>query len=244
MSLLTGQTALVTGAASGIGLATAIRFARSGARVIGLDRKAQVTSLSGCHESIQGIVCDVADADQLSDTLATILENNVINILVNNAGINPAPASITETAPSTWAEIMETNLSSLYRVSKAVIPCMGQGAIVNISSILALVGARNNAAYAAAKGAILSLTRSMAKDHGPGVRVNCICPGPVQTEMFEGYLNRCPDPEAERERIIAALPLRRLGTPDEVASAVLFLASAEAAWITGAILVVDGGDSA
>ncbi len=244
MSLLTGKTALVTGAASGIGLATAIRFAQSGARVIGLDKKAQVTSLACYHDSIQGVACDVADADQLSNTLATILQNNTIDILVNNAGINPAPAAITETAASTWNEILETNLSSIYRVSKAVIPCMGQGAIVNISSILALVGARNNAAYAAAKGAILSLTRSMAKDHGPDIRVNCICPGPVQTDMFEGYLTRCPDPEAERARIIAALPLQRLGTPAEVASAVLFLASAEAAWITGAILVVDGGDSA
>jgi NAD(P)-dependent dehydrogenase (short-subunit alcohol dehydrogenase family) len=242
---LKDKLALVTGGAAGIGLAIAQRFAEEGAKVFVLDFQIPSNQQPAIqHASISFLACDVADEDSLNQVLATILSHHRIDILVNNASINPAPASITRTAPKEWQHILHNNLDSVYLVSRAAIPHMTSGgAIVNISSILGLVGARDCAAYAASKGGILALTRSMAMDYAPAIRVNCICPGPVETAMLEEYLARCDNPAAERERIIQALPMKRLGEPRDVANAALFLASDEAAWITGATFVVDGGDS-
>jgi NAD(P)-dependent dehydrogenase (short-subunit alcohol dehydrogenase family) len=243
---LKDKLALVTGGASGIGLAIAQRFAEEGARVHVLDLHIpQSLKPVTQHTPINFLACDVANEVSIQQALDTIPSHHPIDILINNAGINPAPASITQTTPHEWRHILHNNLDSVYLVSRAAIPLMTSGgAIVNISSILGLVGAQSCAAYAASKGGILALTRSMAKDYAPDIRVNCLCPGPVETAMFEEYLARCDNPDAEREKIIQALPLKRLGKPHDVASAALFLASDEAAWITGATLVVDGGDSA
>lgn len=241
---LKDKIALVTGGASGIGLAIAQRFAEEGARVYVFDLHTPDT-LKLTKQPINFITGDVADATSIQQALDTIPSHHHIDILINNAGINPAPASITGTTPNEWQHILHNNLDSVYLVSRAVIPLMTPGgAIINISSILGLAGAQSCAAYAASKGGILALTRSMAKDYAPDIRVNCLCPGPVETAMFEEYLARCDHPDAEREKIIQALPLKRLGKPHDVASAALFLASDEAAWITGTTLVVDGGDSA
>lgn len=242
---LKDKLALVTGGAAGIGLAIARRFAEEGAKVYVLDLQTPSHPEPDAPLTpIRFMACDVADEASIRQALDAILPHGPIDILVNNAAINPAPASITRTAPEAWQHILHNNLDSVYLVSRAAIPRMTSGgAIVNISSILGLSGAKDCAAYAASKGAILALTRSMAMDHAPAIRVNCICPGPVETAMFEEYLERCGDPAAERERITRALPLKRLGKPRDVANAALFLASDEAAWITGATFVVDGGDS-
>jgi NAD(P)-dependent dehydrogenase (short-subunit alcohol dehydrogenase family) len=186
------------------------------------------------------LACDVGDKQQALDS---ILSHHPIDILINNAGINPRLPVLPRPLPMSGCTPPQQSRQRLF-VSRAVIPHMTSGgAIINISSILGLVGAKDCAAYAASKGGILALTRSMAMDHAPEIRVNCICPGPVETAMFEEYLARCDHPAAERERIIQALPMKRLGEPRDVANAALFLASDEAAWITGATLVVDGGDS-
>lgn len=242
---LKDKLALVTGGAEGIGLAIAHRFAEEGARVYVLDLQMPSTPQPVTqHAPIGFLACDVADEASIHQALDSILSHHPIDILINNAGINPAPASITQTDPNEWQHILHNNLDSVYLVSRIVIPHMTSGgAIINISSILGLVGAKGCAAYAASKGGILALSRSMAMDYAPEIRVNCICPGPVETAMFEEYLARCDHPAAERERIIQALPMKRLGEPRDVANAALFLASDEAAWITGATLVVDGGDS-
>lgn len=244
MKPLEDRTALVTGAAGGIGRAIARRLAQAGARVVGLDRSPGVTVLHSYGPSLSGIVCDLNDPVRLQEVLLSILATRTVDILINAAGINPSPGRLTETPEALWQEIIETNLTSIYRVSRAVIPSMERGSVIHIASILGLVGAQRNAAYSASKGAIVALTRSMARDHGPTIRVNCICPGAIKTEMFDTYLDRCADPVAERERILRSLPLGRLGCPEDVAEAALFLASDSSAWMTGTCLVIDGGDSA
>ncbi len=237
------KTVIVTGAAAGIGLATARRFAKAGARVLGLDCNPSIIDLGKKIPGFAGIVCDLTDIEEIRAGLHDLGTGN-IDVLINNAGINPSPSSLPGTSETVWNGILETNLTGTYKVTRAVLERMNRGTIINISSILALSGARNNAAYAATKGALVSLTRAMARDHGPAIRINCVCPGAVQTDMFEKYLNRCDEPEKERERIRRALPLQRLGKPEDIAEAVFFLCSDSASWITGQVLVVDGGDSA
>jgi len=237
------KTVIVTGAAAGIGLAASIRFARAGARVVGLDRNPAVIEIGKQIPNLTGIRCDLTDSREIHAALKSLGSVN-IDVLINNAGINPSPSNLPDTSETVWHKILETNLTGTFRITRAVLERMNQGTIINISSILALSGARKNAAYAATKGALVSLTRAMARDHGPAIRVNCVCPGAVQTDMFKEYLNRCDDPEQERERIRQALPLKRLGKPEDIAEAVFFLSSDSASWITGQVLVVDGGDSA
>ena len=242
--MMQDKQVIVTGAASGIGLATATRFAKAGAHVLGLDRKPGVTSIGLDLPNMRGVCCDLTDVRQVTTALEEGLVKTSVDILVNNAGINPSPSSLTGTSEAVWQKLLDTNLTAIFRVTKIVMGYLYEGSIINISSILAFSGANNNAAYAATKGAIVSLTRAMARDHGPSIRVNCVSPGAVETEMFEEYLSRCDDPVRERERIRKALPSKRLGQPEDIAEAVFFLASDAASWITGQVLIVDGGDSA
>jgi NAD(P)-dependent dehydrogenase (short-subunit alcohol dehydrogenase family) len=243
---LSGRTALVTGGGQGIGLAIVRRLAAGGARVHVLERDAATLERLGRElPSVVGHPGDIAREPDVLEALSRIGRSGPLHILVNNAGVNPSPESLTGTPPSRWDAILETNLRGLFLVSRTALPLMtAGGCVVNIASILALTGVRRCAAYTASKGAIVALTRAMAKDHAPSIRVNCVCPGAVETEMFEAYLARTGDPEAERQRIAAATPLGRLGRPEDVAAAVAFLCSDEASWITGTTLIVDGGDSA
>lgn len=236
--------AVVTGAGGGIGAAVARRFAREGVRVWMLDRDGD--ALAAAAEPIRGdpLPCDVSDEGSVAEAVSTVLARGVApHVLVNVAGINTRPGSVVTTAPDAWDAVIATNLRGTYLVSRALVPHLADGgAVVNVGSILALTGVRDQAAYTASKGAIVALTRAMAKDHAPRLRVNCVCPGAIATDMFEAYLGRTPDPDAERARIVAGIPLGRIGTPEDVADAVWFLANAN--WITGQSLVVDGGDTA
>lgn len=244
---LTGKTAVVTGGVQGIGRAVADLLAGLGARVHILDRDLQVAEIEWSEQqpSVTLHSCDIADEAEVQLAAAKILESGPMHILVNNAGINLAPASVPETSTEHWDAIMAVNLRGLYLVSRAFIPHMADGGtIINIASILAIHGTSHCSAYSASKGAILSLTRAMARDHAPRLRVNCISPGAIQTAMFEEYLQRTPYPEQERKRIESLIPMGRLGVPADIARMVAFLCSDDANWITGANFVVDGGDSA
>lgn len=241
------RTAVVTGAGRGIGLAVATRLASEGAAVHALDLDvsglADLENSSPEVGSLRSDRCDCTDGLDVERALARIV--GPIHVLVNCAGINPDPASVTQTDPDAWNAVLDGNLGSVYRISRAVIPRMTDGgAIVHIASILGLSGVPSCSAYTASKAAIVGLTRSMARDHAPSIRVNCVCPGAIDTDMFEEYVGRVSDPVAERSRIVEDIPLGRLGTPDDVAAAVAFLASDDARWITGTTLVVDGGDLA
>jgi NAD(P)-dependent dehydrogenase (short-subunit alcohol dehydrogenase family) len=224
------KTAFVTGAASGIGAAIARRFAEEGAHVIGFD-----LAPSGCAESYQG---DVADSAAVA---GAVKGAGRIDILCTVAGI-AVRRPIDELAEEEWDRVVRVNLRGVYIACKHVLPKMPRGgSVIHMSSGVGLVGVRNRAVYVATKGAVVSLTRNMALDYAArGIRVNCICPGFTRTPLTEKLFQ---DPE--REAAFTALhPLGRLGEAEDIANAALFLASEEAAWITGVALPVDGGFAA
>lgn len=244
---LVNKVALITGGGRGIGQAIAQLFAREGARVFTIDVSATATNHDAPDDDqvphpIRNFAADVTNQESLLDALDKVPGR--VDILVNNAGINRHPASLVETSAAEWNQIIAGNLTSVYQVSHAVIPRMNVGGcILNIASILGFRGAKSCSAYMSSKGGILALTKSMAIDCAPSLRVNCIAPGAVQTAMLSEYLSRSADPDAERQKILAGIPLARLGRPEDIAKAAVFLASDDATWITGTTLVIDGGDS-
>ena len=244
---LAGKKAIITGGARGIGFAIVETFLTNGCSVYVLDNKGskELSLLKDSSTNCCFIEADVANEKSVAAALDNIISAEpVIDILVNNAAINHKPKDIVQTEPGLWNKIIETNLNGTYLVSRCVVPFIGQhGVIINIASILALRGVKNCAAYTASKGAITALTRTMAKDYAPRIRVNTISPGAVDTDMFAEYLERCENPYQERKRIADSIPLQRIGNVNDVALAALFLASDESKWITGINLVVDGGDS-
>jgi len=244
---LAEKNAIVTGGARGIGLAITETFLAHGCTVYVLDKRNSEPLLQLTNDSAgcTFIETDVARETSIKAAIDSIINAEpAIDILVNNAGINHNPKDVVQTEPGTWNKIIETNLSSVYLVSRTVIPHLGDNsAIINIASMLALRGAKDCAAYTASKGAIVALTRAMALDHAPRIRVNSISPGAIDTEMFKEYVERCENPQQERIRIADSIPLKRLGNVADIAAAALFLASDESSWITGTNLAVDGGDS-
>jgi len=167
-----------------------------------------------------------------------------LDILVNNAALG-SYGKVTETTPEVWDELMNLNLRSVYLLSKAAVLEMipgGGGSIVNIASQLGMVGDTNHAAYCTTKGGLLQLTRAMALDHAAdNIRVNAVCPGPIMTPHLEIQFRSQPNREAEIARVTAKIPMKRIGTSEEVAPLIAFLASDDASYITGAIIPVDGG---
>ena len=244
----TGKTAIVTGARSGIGLATARRLATDGATVIMADVKdagdeaARIVESGNSARFVRTDVSQESQVRALADEVVT--SNGRVDILVNNAGIVFA-RTVPDTTLDEWDRLMNVNLKGVFLCSRAVIPIMqrqGCGVIVNVSSEQGLVGASENAAYTATKGGIIQLTKSMAIDHGQdGIRINCVCPGPVKTPLFDGFIESVDDPEAEFRSAVDATILKRLGRPEEIASVIAFLASDESSYMTGSIVVVDGG---
>lgn len=247
---LSGSVALVTGAASGIGRAIAIGFARAGASV------ALVDIDSGAGSEVQNAILseggktlfcqtDVANKRDCAQAVSKTVETfGGLNILVNSAGIIRR-ATVLETTEEEWDKGMAVNVKSIYLLSSEAIPIMeqgGGGVILNIGSGWGLVGGARAALYCASKGAVVQLTRAMALDHGrQNIRVNCICPGDTDTAMLESEALQLGLPANSLREDAQERPLGRLGIPEDIAQAALFLASDAAAYITGTTLVVDGG---
>jgi NAD(P)-dependent dehydrogenase (short-subunit alcohol dehydrogenase family) len=250
---LTGKVAVVTGGGSGIGRATVELFSEHGATVVFIDRSEDggkaveeaVRSSGGEALFVTGDVSRVDDVRRLVQE--TVDRYGAIDVLFNNAGYN-LHQSITDVAETDWRQLLDVNLGGVFLTSKEALPHMvraGQGSIIHNASSLGLIGFPKVPAYAASKGAIIALTRQMAVDYGAsGVRVNCVCPGPTRTPRIERDIaSGAITPEVE-QRMTADVVLGRLAEPREVASAVLFLASDEASYITGVALPVDGGQTA
>jgi len=250
VAALEGKRALITGAASGIGRATARLFAGEGAAVAVADLDevgarevwAQIVADGGQAHSIR---CDVSRAADCERAVRETVEAlGGLDILFNNAGIIRR-ANVLNTTEEEWDRVMAVNVKSVYLMSRYAIPVMvagGGGAIVNTASGWGLVGGRNAISYCASKAAVVNMTRAMALDHGAQqIRVNCICPGDTDTPMLRNEAQQLGRPAKAFLREAADRPLQRIGTPEEIAKAVLYLASDAASFITGTALVVDGG---
>ncbi|MEU6117257.1 glucose 1-dehydrogenase [Streptomyces sp. NPDC047117] len=240
MNDMSGRTALVTGGASGIGLATARLLAARGARVAVLDLTADKV-----EEPLTGHRADVSDDDSVREAVrAAVSDLGGLDILVNNAGIGAA-GTVEDNTDAEWHRVLDVNVLGIVRTSRAALPYLRESAhaaIVNTCSIAATAGLPQRALYSASKGAVLSLTLAMAADHvREGIRVNCVNPGTADTPWVGRLLDAADDPEAERAALNARQPMGRLVTADEVAAAIVYLASPAAASVTGTTLAVDGG---
>ncbi len=250
---LAGKICLVTGGSKGIGEAVARLFKAEGARValVDLDEPkgtALTRDLAGSGDDAMFVGCNVSDSFEIKRMVDVVVARyGRIDVLVNNAGVTDN-ATVVETTEANWDRVLGTNLKGVYLCSKEVIPHMlrqGGGNIVNVGSIASFIGLNNNAAYNASKGGVLMLTRNMAVDFASkNIRVNAVCPGMVMTPMLEDFIKIQPDPEAYVKAVEATTPMGRIGTPEEVAQAVLFLAADDCKYITGSALMVDGGYTA
>ena len=247
---LAGKNAVVTGAASGIGRETALRFAAEGAAVVCADRDADGADAVAAEIAAAGGVALGIDADITSEgAVARLVEASLascgrIDVLVNNAGVTIL-GGVAELTEADWQREIDINLSGAWRVSKAFWPHFaetGGGVILSTASIAGVIAAPQDAAYVASKAGLIMLTRCMALDGaGAGIRANCICPGFVDTPMFGGFLTAQPDPACALARAAGRTPLGRIGTPRDIADGFVYLASDDARWMTGTALVIDGG---
>jgi glucose 1-dehydrogenase len=241
MTRFDGRVAVVTGAASGIGAATARRLADEGAAVVLTDVDAGVEQVAAGIRAAGGradaVLADASDERRWSDVVAAAERSGPVDVLVSNAfTVDVAPAG--ELSPASWDRQIAVNLGAAFLGFRACLPGLrrsGGGAVVLVSSVHAVVGVPGHPAYAAAKGGLTALTRQLAVDYGPAVRVNSVLPGPVLSRAWDRV------PEDERRKSVAATVVKRFGDPAEVAAAIAFLASGEASFVTGASLVVDGG---
>lgn len=244
---LEDKTAFVTGGGSGLGRAAAERFAAEGATVVAAD-----VDYEGAVETAEGIEgavaheLDVRDADAFRDAIDATVEDYGLDVLLNNAGVSHEPTEMENLAGDELDRLIDVNVRGVWNGCAAALPHMkerGSGAIVNTASLAGVIGSPKLAGYSLTKGAVVNLTRAVAAEVGPaGVRVNAVCPGVTETPMPKRDRT---DEEWEElaSRMAEHYPLRRLGQPEDVANAMLYLASDEADWVTGQALVVDGGFS-
>lgn len=240
MGRFEGRTAVVTGAGSGIGFEMARLLLEEGAVVIAadLDPRAVPTGATGVRT-------DVSDAAQVEALIKTAVDQTGrIDVLLNNAGIgstaDPVACSVED-----WDRVFAVNVRGVFLGTKFAVPHMleqGAGAIVNTSSVAGIIGLSNRAAYCASKGAVTAFTKQVAVQYaGTGIRCNCVCPGTVDSPWVGRLMDETEDPAATRAALIARQPMGRLGQPEEIAKAALYLASDDAAFITGTALIIDGG---
>jgi len=243
-----GKVALVTGAASGIGRATALRFLGAGYRVAALDRNSEGLDRL-VHESLDAgrllpLPADLLDEEKTGDALDRALGwKDRLDVVVNVAGISP-PEELSKYPREDWTPLVQINLRGVFVVCQKTAPALaksGEGAIINVSSILARVADSTLIAYGATKGGVSAMTRALAMKLAPEVRVNAVCPGDVATPLLESWIAEHPDPVGVRKQIEDSYPLGRICTPDDVAQGILFLAGPGARMITGQELVLDGG---
>jgi 2-keto-3-deoxy-L-fuconate dehydrogenase len=239
---LDGKHALVTGGASGIGEATCKELARAGAHVIVADiQDDKATALAASLDGARAVHLDVVSQSSIQAAVAGI---GKLDILVNNAGIANV-SDIAHVEPEDFDRVMEVNVKSVYLVTRGFLPLLlaSHGSIVNIGSIAGQVGLKQRFAYCTSKGAVLAMTRQLAVEYPKELRVNAICPGTVQTPFVEGYLEKYHAHEKDKIRaeLSARQPMGRLGRPEEIASLVRYVCSDEAAFMTGALLPIDGG---
>ena len=245
---LDGKVAVVTGGCSGIGLATARRFLQEGANVVVGDLDDARGEELGAEPGLTYVHVDVTDADQVEALFATARSTyGSVDVAFNNAGISPPEdSSILDTDLDAWRKVQEVNLTSVYLCCKAVLPHMleqKRGSIINTASFVAVMGAATSQiSYSASKGGVLAMTRELGVQFArEGIRVNALCPGPVNTPLLQELFAK----DAERAaRRLVHVPMGRFGEPEEMANAVLFLASDESSFITASTFLVDGGISA
>jgi NAD(P)-dependent dehydrogenase (short-subunit alcohol dehydrogenase family) len=247
------KVAVVTGAAKGIGQATALAFAHAGARVAILDPSREeaekvISQIQDFKGQAVALPTDVSKEAEVRAAFEEITSRwGRLDVLVNNAGIY-YQADAVQTPLDVWEMVLAVNLTGAFLCIKYAVPHMvknGGGVIVNVASEAGLVGIKGQVAYNVSKGGMIALTRSCAVDFAQmGVRVNCICPGTTDTPLVQAAIQRAPDPAAARRALESSRPLNRLGRPEEIAAAILFLASDQVGYATGAVLSVDGGYTA
>ncbi len=253
MTRFQGRVAVISGGGSGIGQAAAFAFAREGAQVVVFESSREAARRFENLAAEQGLdghslTVDVARPRDVQRGVAAVaIRFGAIHVLVNNAGVEHA-APLHQTAEEDWDRVLGVNLKGVFLLSRQVLPVMiraGGGAVVNVGSISGLLGWPAYAAYAASKGGVIQLTRQMAVDYARNnIRVNCVCPGTTWTPLIERLFALEAEPEAAKATVAARHPLGRFARPEEIAEAILFLASEEASFITGAVLPVDGGYTA
>lgn len=253
MLRLSGKVAFITGGGTGIGRACALAFGGQGAQVVVAGRRKEplatvVREIESAGGAALALVCDVTQTGSVTAALSQSERHfGRLNTIVNNAGA-VVVATAEHTSDEAWQKVISTNLTGIFLVSRDALPALrraGGGSIVNIGSVLGIVARKERAAYCAAKAGVSGLTRAMAIDHAQDkIRVNCICPTIVETELGMQSIRRAANAEAEIQRRINEIPLGRMGTPEDVAMMAVYLASDEASWVTGASFPLDGGVTA
>ncbi|WP_436347236.1 SDR family NAD(P)-dependent oxidoreductase [Natronorubrum sp. FCH18a] len=250
---LADKTVVITGAAAGIGEETAKRCAEEGARVIVTDvdtegGEATVADIEDAGGEAEFTELDVTDSERFHDVVDAVAEEYGIDVMVNNAGTGHPGGSLEDLDDEIRDFVIDINIKGVWNGCSAALPHMkaqGHGSIVNVGSLASILGLPKQAAYSTTKAAVLNMTRTIAAEAGPyGVRANAVCPGFTETQMLDQYLEKRDDPEKAQQAMAEQYPLKRLGKPEEIANAILFLASDEASFVSGHGLVVDGGFSA